>query len=216
MEEATTATGQTAEGVKSCRAILDLSRVHGAEMPITEVVAAVIDGTTSVSDAAAALMSRTRPPRSCPGRRSPSSTAPDRHPCRSRICTRLERAATTGPQPSQSGDHSPGRLPLPGSQVHDRLSESTGGGSSDADHIAERSCRSRTGGRARCPGRGGNRCSSGDVRPAHHGRLQGQLAASARGNGEVQGRHSPTAPTPAAPARTTGASSTGTGRSQSA
>ncbi|MFF3663556.1 DUF3761 domain-containing protein [Streptomyces olivochromogenes] len=64
---------------------------------------------------------------------------------------RLERAATTGPQPSQPGDRSPGRPPLPGSQVHDRLSESTGGGSSDADHIAERSCGSRTGGRARCP-----------------------------------------------------------------
>ncbi|MCX4404633.1 oxidoreductase subunit [Streptomyces sp. NBC_00268] len=62
VEEATTATGQTAEGVKSCRAILDLSRVHGAEMPITEVVAAVIDGTTSVPDAAAALMSRTPKP----------------------------------------------------------------------------------------------------------------------------------------------------------
>ncbi|MGW3984906.1 NAD(P)H-dependent glycerol-3-phosphate dehydrogenase [Streptomyces mirabilis] len=62
VEEATTATGQTAEGVKSCRAILDLSRVHGVEMPITEVVAAVIDGTTSVPDAAAALLSRTPKP----------------------------------------------------------------------------------------------------------------------------------------------------------
>ncbi|MEU2588082.1 hypothetical protein ABZ612_35450 [Streptomyces avermitilis] len=60
--EATTATRQTAEGVKSCRAILDLSRVHGVEMPITEVVAAVIDGTTSVPDAVAALMSRTPKP----------------------------------------------------------------------------------------------------------------------------------------------------------
>ncbi|MFJ1610778.1 NAD(P)H-dependent glycerol-3-phosphate dehydrogenase [Streptomyces sp. NPDC088253] len=62
VEEATTATGQTAEGVKSCRAILDLSRVRGVEMPITEVVAAVIDGTTSVPEAAAALMSRTPKP----------------------------------------------------------------------------------------------------------------------------------------------------------
>ncbi|MFD9285694.1 NAD(P)H-dependent glycerol-3-phosphate dehydrogenase [Streptomyces mirabilis] len=62
VEEATAATGQTAEGVKSCRAILDLSRVHGVEMPITEVVAAVIDGTTSVPDAAAALLSRTPKP----------------------------------------------------------------------------------------------------------------------------------------------------------
>ncbi|MEU6277071.1 NAD(P)H-dependent glycerol-3-phosphate dehydrogenase [Streptomyces populi] len=62
LEEATAATGQTAEGVKSCRAILDLARAHGVEMPITEVVAAVIDGTTSVPDAAAALMSRTPKP----------------------------------------------------------------------------------------------------------------------------------------------------------
>ncbi|MFD8766685.1 NAD(P)H-dependent glycerol-3-phosphate dehydrogenase [Streptomyces mirabilis] len=62
VEEATAATGQTAEGVKSCRAVLDLSRVHGVEMPVTEVVAAVIDGTTSVPDAAAALMSRTPKP----------------------------------------------------------------------------------------------------------------------------------------------------------
>ncbi|MFF8534484.1 NAD(P)H-dependent glycerol-3-phosphate dehydrogenase [Streptomyces sp. SAS_267] len=60
--EATAATKQTAEGVKSCRAILDLSRVHGIEMPITEVVAAVIDGTVTVADAAAALMSRAPKP----------------------------------------------------------------------------------------------------------------------------------------------------------
>ncbi|MFD8737445.1 NAD(P)H-dependent glycerol-3-phosphate dehydrogenase [Streptomyces sp. NPDC059618] len=62
VKEATTATGQTVERVKSCRAILELSRVHGVEMPITEVVTAVIDGTTSVPDAAAALMSRTPKP----------------------------------------------------------------------------------------------------------------------------------------------------------
>ncbi|MFJ8025572.1 hypothetical protein [Streptomyces sp. NPDC096311] len=41
---------------------LDLSRVHGVEMPIAEVVAAVIDGITSVPDAAATLMSRTPKP----------------------------------------------------------------------------------------------------------------------------------------------------------
>ncbi|MPY53858.1 NAD(P)H-dependent glycerol-3-phosphate dehydrogenase [Streptomyces acidicola] len=57
--KATAATSQTAEGVKSCRAILDLAHRHSVEMPITEVVAAVIDGTTTVHDAAAALMSRT-------------------------------------------------------------------------------------------------------------------------------------------------------------
>ncbi len=152
---------------------------HSTADPITGVVAAVIDGTTSVPDAAAALMSRTPKPEQYSAR-SPSVQA--------HICARLECAATTGPQPSQPGDRSPGRPPLPGSQAHDRLSESTGGGSSEADHIAERSCGSRTGGRARCPGRGGDRRSSGDVRPAHHRRLQGQLAASARGHGEVQGQ----------------------------
>ncbi|MGW4985032.1 DUF3761 domain-containing protein [Streptomyces mirabilis] len=77
-----------------------------------------------------------------------------------------ERAATTGPQPSQPGDRSPGRPPLPGSQVRDPLSESTGEGSSDADHIAELSCGSRTGGCARWPGHGGDRRNSSNVRPA--------------------------------------------------
>uniref|UniRef100_A0AAU3HS63 Glycerol-3-phosphate dehydrogenase [NAD(P)+] n=1 Tax=Streptomyces sp. NBC_01393 TaxID=2903851 RepID=A0AAU3HS63_9ACTN len=62
VEEATRATNQTAEGVKSCRAILDLARAHGAEMPITEVVAAVIDGEATVEDAAAVLLSRTPKP----------------------------------------------------------------------------------------------------------------------------------------------------------
>ncbi|MFD8425223.1 NAD(P)H-dependent glycerol-3-phosphate dehydrogenase [Streptomyces sp. NPDC059466] len=59
IDEATRATHRTAEGVKSCRAILGLARTHGVEMPITEVVASVIDGTATVADAAAALMSRT-------------------------------------------------------------------------------------------------------------------------------------------------------------
>ncbi|MFE5140361.1 NAD(P)H-dependent glycerol-3-phosphate dehydrogenase [Streptomyces fagopyri] len=62
VEEATVATKQTAEGVKSCRAVLDLAAAHGVEMPITEVVSAVIAGTVSVPDAAAALMSRTPKP----------------------------------------------------------------------------------------------------------------------------------------------------------
>lgn len=62
VEEAVRATNQTAEGVKSCRAILHLGRSHGVEMPITEVVTAVIDGTATVKDAAAALMSRSPKP----------------------------------------------------------------------------------------------------------------------------------------------------------
>ncbi|MFF3412753.1 NAD(P)H-dependent glycerol-3-phosphate dehydrogenase [Streptomyces sp. NPDC002742] len=62
VDEATRATNETAEGVKSCGAILDLARAHGVEMPITEVAAAVINGTTTVKDAAAALLSRTPKP----------------------------------------------------------------------------------------------------------------------------------------------------------
>ncbi|MFC9842160.1 NAD(P)H-dependent glycerol-3-phosphate dehydrogenase [Streptomyces sp. NPDC060223] len=57
--EATVATSQTAEGVKSCRAILDLARGHGVEMPITEVVASVIDGHSTVGEAVGVLMART-------------------------------------------------------------------------------------------------------------------------------------------------------------
>jgi glycerol-3-phosphate dehydrogenase (NAD(P)+) len=45
LDEVVRATRQTAEGVKSCEAILALGRRHGVEMPITEhVVAAVHDG----------------------------------------------------------------------------------------------------------------------------------------------------------------------------
>ncbi|WP_369265250.1 NAD(P)H-dependent glycerol-3-phosphate dehydrogenase [Streptomyces sp. R35] len=60
--EATAATRQTAEGVKSCKAVLDLARRNAVEMPITEVVAAVIDGHITVLDAASQLMSRTPKP----------------------------------------------------------------------------------------------------------------------------------------------------------
>ena len=56
------ATGQTAEGVTSCASVLELARKHGVEMPITEVVAAVIAGSLSVRDAVVALMSRSAKP----------------------------------------------------------------------------------------------------------------------------------------------------------
>ncbi|CAC36680.1 putative oxidoreductase subunit [Streptomyces coelicolor A3(2)] len=59
VEEATTATSQTAEGVKSSASILALAQYHGVEMPLTEVVVAVINGTLTVEDAASLLMSRT-------------------------------------------------------------------------------------------------------------------------------------------------------------
>jgi glycerol-3-phosphate dehydrogenase (NAD(P)+) len=60
--EARELTGQTAEGVTSYAPVLELARKHGAEMPITEVVAAVITGRLTVRDAAAALTSRSAKP----------------------------------------------------------------------------------------------------------------------------------------------------------
>jgi glycerol-3-phosphate dehydrogenase (NAD(P)+) len=41
MEEVVETTKQTAEGVKSCRSILDLARAHDVEVPITEAVVRV-------------------------------------------------------------------------------------------------------------------------------------------------------------------------------
>ncbi len=55
-------TQQTAEGVTSYAPVLELARKHGVEMPITQVVAAVITGQLSVADAAAALASRSAKP----------------------------------------------------------------------------------------------------------------------------------------------------------
>jgi glycerol-3-phosphate dehydrogenase (NAD(P)+) len=55
-------TSQTAEGVASCAPVLELARKHGVEMPITEVVAAVISGSLPVGDAATVLASRSAKP----------------------------------------------------------------------------------------------------------------------------------------------------------
>jgi len=55
-------TTQTAEGVTSYAPVLELAHKYGAEMPITEVVGAVITGRVSVRDAAAVLMSRSAKP----------------------------------------------------------------------------------------------------------------------------------------------------------
>jgi glycerol-3-phosphate dehydrogenase (NAD(P)+) len=60
--EATAATGQTTEGVTSYAPVLELARKHGVEMPITQVVAAVIAGDLPVRDAAAVLASRSAKP----------------------------------------------------------------------------------------------------------------------------------------------------------
>jgi glycerol-3-phosphate dehydrogenase (NAD(P)+) len=55
-------TTQTAEGVTSCAPVLELARKYGVEMPITEVIAAVISGRLSVGDAGAVLMARSAKP----------------------------------------------------------------------------------------------------------------------------------------------------------
>ncbi|MEU5323724.1 oxidoreductase subunit [Streptomyces sp. NPDC021056] len=60
--EATTATGRTAEGVKSSQAILELARCHDVEMPITDVVVDLINGQLTVQDAATSLMARAPKP----------------------------------------------------------------------------------------------------------------------------------------------------------
>jgi glycerol-3-phosphate dehydrogenase (NAD(P)+) len=62
LEEVVKVTRQTAEGVKSCDAILELARRHGVEMPITEAIVAVMHGGLSPADAGRLLMSRTPKP----------------------------------------------------------------------------------------------------------------------------------------------------------
>jgi glycerol-3-phosphate dehydrogenase (NAD(P)+) len=58
LEQAQSATRYTAEGVKSCLAIRDLSRKHGVEMPITEQVEKVCHESLNPRVAVSALMSR--------------------------------------------------------------------------------------------------------------------------------------------------------------
>lgn len=62
VDEAATATSQTAEGVKSSQSILELARRHGVEMPITEVVVDVIRGEATVAEAVSMLMTRSPKP----------------------------------------------------------------------------------------------------------------------------------------------------------
>jgi glycerol-3-phosphate dehydrogenase (NAD(P)+) len=61
-EQALKVTGQTAEGAASYAPLLELARKHGVEMPITEMVAAVIAGDLPVRDAASVLTSRSAKP----------------------------------------------------------------------------------------------------------------------------------------------------------
>ncbi len=56
------ALSQTAEGVASCEPVLELARLHGVEMPITEVVAAVMGDGLPVREAASMLASRSAKP----------------------------------------------------------------------------------------------------------------------------------------------------------
>lgn len=58
MAEATAATRQTTEGVKSAQAILALADTHGIEMPITEVISDLLHEKVTLDQAAAALMQR--------------------------------------------------------------------------------------------------------------------------------------------------------------
>ncbi|MFC5830198.1 NAD(P)H-dependent glycerol-3-phosphate dehydrogenase [Nonomuraea insulae] len=62
LAEVVAATKQTAEGVKSCESVLELARKHDVEMPITEVVVAVVHDGMSPSEAGMLLMSRSPKP----------------------------------------------------------------------------------------------------------------------------------------------------------
>ncbi|MFJ4428426.1 NAD(P)H-dependent glycerol-3-phosphate dehydrogenase [Streptomyces bobili] len=58
LREATAATRQTTEGVKSAEAILALARTHDVEMPITHVISALLHEKVTLDEAAATLMQR--------------------------------------------------------------------------------------------------------------------------------------------------------------
>jgi glycerol-3-phosphate dehydrogenase (NAD(P)+) len=62
LEQVIAVTKQTAEGVKSSEAVLELARKHNVEMPITEMVAAVMQHGMSIEEAMLKLMSRTPKP----------------------------------------------------------------------------------------------------------------------------------------------------------
>jgi glycerol-3-phosphate dehydrogenase (NAD(P)+) len=60
LDDVVAGTRQTAEGVKSCRSILDLARSVGVEVPIVEHVVAVVHDGMAVQDMAGSLLSRAR------------------------------------------------------------------------------------------------------------------------------------------------------------
>jgi glycerol-3-phosphate dehydrogenase (NAD(P)+) len=55
-------TSQVVEGVTSSKSVLELARAHGVEMPITEVIAAVVYDGLEIGEAAVMLASRTAKP----------------------------------------------------------------------------------------------------------------------------------------------------------
>ncbi|MFI6688052.1 NAD(P)H-dependent glycerol-3-phosphate dehydrogenase [Streptomyces sp. NPDC050485] len=64
VEEATAATRQTTEGVKSAEAVLALAHAHDVDMPITSVITALLNGKVTLDQATSALMQRpTKPER---------------------------------------------------------------------------------------------------------------------------------------------------------
>lgn len=62
LDEVIAATKQTAEGVKSSEAVLELARKHNVEMPITEAVTAVLHHGMPIKEAAISLISRSPKP----------------------------------------------------------------------------------------------------------------------------------------------------------
>ena len=58
--EAAAASRGVAEGAKSARAVLDLARSHGVDMPITAGVVTVVEGAASVAQVTDALLARPR------------------------------------------------------------------------------------------------------------------------------------------------------------
>ena len=58
LDEVNDRMSQTAEGIKSARAVFDLARAHEVEMPITEAVVMVLEGSLSVENMAARLLAR--------------------------------------------------------------------------------------------------------------------------------------------------------------
>ena len=62
VEEVQKSTRQTAEGVKSCRSILDLARAHGIDVPITEAVVRVCHEGETAAGMVREIMSREAKP----------------------------------------------------------------------------------------------------------------------------------------------------------